>query len=265
MSSDERPRPTDERPRGAYGVGSPPGERVPHADERARLSSEAGSRRCDSLRRTVNVIGFDDGPFARDHRGRIVLVGAVCSGTRLDGVVSGHVQRDGVDATRRMIALIRASQFEAHIRAVMLQGIAVGGFNVVDVHELSAVLHIPVLVVIRHEPDLEAMRRALFVDVPRRRPRVRGAARKWRLIEEAGPAEPLLLRGGRRTQSLAGAAHPTGTRSEGRLWVQRVGLSPEEARALVEATTLHGHLPEPIRLAHLIAGGVTTGRSRGRA
>ena len=209
----------------------------------------------------MNVIGFDDGPFAREHRGRIMLVGAVCSGTRLDGVVSGHVQRDGVDATQRMIALIRASQFEAHIRAVMLQGIAVGGFNVVDVHELSAVLRVPVLVVIRHEPDLEAMRRALFVDVPRRRPRVRGAARKWRLIEVAGPAEPLVTRRGTRRA----ATRPTGTRSEGRLWVQRIGLSPQEARALVEATTLHGHLPEPIRLAHLIAGGVTTGRSRGRA
>ena len=126
----------------------------------------------------------------------------------------------------------------------MLQGIAVGGFNVVDVHELSAVLRVPVLVVIRHEPDLEAIREALFVDAPRRRPRVRGAARKWRLIEQAGPAEPLVT---------------------GHLRVQRVGLSPAEARALVEATTLHGHLPEPIRLAHLIAGGVATGRSRGRA
>jgi endonuclease V-like protein UPF0215 family len=214
----------------------------------------------------VNVIGFDDGPFAREHRGRILLVGAVCSGTRLDGVVSGHVQRDGVDATRRMVALIRASQFEAHIRAVMLQGIAVGGFNVVDVHELSAVLRVPVLVVIRHEPDLDAIRDALFVDTPRRRPRVRGAARKWRLIEQAGPTEPLVTgRGTRRTQSIAGPEPSTGTRSEGHLWVQRVGLSPAEARVLVEATTLHGHLPEPIRLAHLIAGGVTTGRSRGRA
>jgi uncharacterized protein len=29
--------------------------------------------------------------------------------------------------------------------------------------------------------------------------------------------------------------------------------------------TLHGNLPEPLRLAHLIAGGVTTGESRGRA
>jgi endonuclease V-like protein UPF0215 family len=47
--------------------------------------------------------------------------------------------------------------------------------------------------------------------------------------------------------------------------VQRVGLSREQAEALLRATTLHGKLPEPLRLAHLIAGGVTRGTSRGRA
>jgi uncharacterized protein len=213
------------------------------------------------LRRHVNVIGFDDGPFAREHRGRILLVGAVCAGTRLDGLVSGHVQRDGADATRRMIELILGSQFEATVRAVMLQGIAVGGFNVVDVHELSGALRVPVLVVMRRQPDLEAMRRALFSDVPTMRPRVRGAARKWRLVERAGPVE--LVGGAVRA---AGRALPTGVRSEGsRLWVQRVGLSVEAARALVDDTTLHGRMPEPIRVAHLIAGGISTGRSRGRA
>jgi endonuclease V-like protein UPF0215 family len=190
-----------------------------------------------------------------------LLVGAVCSGTRLDGVVSGHVQRDGADATRRMIELVRGSQFEEHIRAVILQGIAVGGFNVVDVHELSAALGVPVLVIMRRQPDLDAMRRALFSDAPHLRPRVRGAARKWRLIESAGPAE--------RLPSTRRATHrvlPTGLRVDSsRLWVQRVGLSAPEARALVDATTLHGHLPEPIRAAHLIAGGIATGRSRGRA
>lgn len=47
--------------------------------------------------------------------------------------------------------------------------------------------------------------------------------------------------------------------------MQRVGLDRDEARALLAATTLHGNLPEPLRLAHLVAGGVTTGASRGRA
>jgi endonuclease V-like protein UPF0215 family len=211
----------------------------------------------------MNVIGFDDGPFARDHRGDVLLVGVVCSGTRVDGIVSGRIRRDGSNSTRAMIDLVQKSQFGEHLGAVMLQGIAVGGFNVVDVHALHRALGVPVLVVTRRNPDLAAVERALFADVPHQRPRVRGAKRKWALIESAGALE--LLGPSRRAQKREG---PTGLRAGShapKLWVQRVGLSMEDARRLVERTTLHGNVPEPLRLAHLIAGGITTGKSRGRA
>lgn len=180
-------------------------------------------------------MGFDDGPFRRDARGaRVLLVGAVCARTRLDGVLSGQVRKDGADATARIAALVKGGQFDAHIRAVLLNGIAVGGFNVVDIAALSATLGRPVLVVARRPPRLQLIREALA--------KVPGGARKWRLIEQAGPMEPL-----------AG------------LYVQRAGLDLEVARSLLAATTLHGKLPEPLRLAHLIAGGIVTGKSRGRA
>jgi endonuclease V-like protein UPF0215 family len=208
----------------------------------------------------VNVIGFDDGPFPPDHRGDVLLVGVVCSRTRLDGVVSGRIRRDGADSTREMIRLVRESPFAGHIRAILLQGIAVGGFNVVDVHALSENLGMPVLVVMRRPPDLTAVRQALFSDSPTSRPRVRGAARKWRLIEHAGPIEEL----GASRRSLK-RAKVTGL-EEGvpRLWLQRAGLTLEKARNVVQATTLHGNVPEPLRLAHLIAGGIVTGKSHGR-
>jgi len=182
-----------------------------------------------------NVVGFDDGPFRRDVRGaRVLLVGAVCARTRLDGVLSGHVRKDGADATRQIAALVKGSQFDGHIRAVLLNGIALGGFNVVDIATLAATLERPVLVVARRRPRLPLIREALA--------KVPGGARKWRLIEQAGPMEPL-----------------------GGLFVQRAGLDLEEAQALLSVTTLHGKLPEAIRLAHLIAGGIVTGKSRGRA
>lgn len=214
----------------------------------------------------MNVIGFDDGPFARDHRGDVLLVGVVCSGTRIDGIVSGKIRRDGANATRVMVEIIRASQFGSHLQAVMLQGIAVGGFNVVDVHGLCAALGIPVLVVTRRPPDMAAVKRALFSGAPRERPRVSGAARKWKLIEGAGTME--ILGASRRSQRRArvDAQAPTGIHTaEPRLWIQRAGLSLDQARKLVADTTLHGNIPEPLRVAHLIAGGITTGRSRGRA
>ncbi len=65
----------------------------------------------------------------------------------LDGSsgLSGKVRRDGVNATDALIALVRG-KFREHVRAVLLQGIALAGFNVVDVHRLAGELDVPVVV-----------------------------------------------------------------------------------------------------------------------
>ncbi len=97
-----------------------------------------------------------------------------------------------------------------------------------------------------------SVRRALFSDAPWTRPRVPGAMRKWRLIERAGAIEALL------PSHRALAKQPRSGLRQGppRLWVQRAGISMDATRRLVDATTLHGNVPEPVRIAHLIAGGV---------
>jgi endonuclease V-like protein UPF0215 family len=182
-----------------------------------------------------NVIGFDDFPFPRPHRGDVRVVGVVYSGARLDGVVSGRVRRDGANATRVLSDLIAGSKFAPQLQLVMLQGIALGGFNVVDIHGLHASLGIPVMVVARRAPRLEVIREALLT-------RVAGGRRKWALIERAGPMDPA-----------------------GGVFVQRAGLSIEATADVIRRFSVYGHLPEPLRVAHLIAGGVGTGESRGRA
>ena len=182
-----------------------------------------------------NLVAFDDAPFVREHRGDVTLVGTVCSRTRLDGVLSGRVRRDGANSTSRMVELVQGSQFREHVRLVLLQGIAVAGLNVVDVAGLARRLGVAVLVVARKRPNLVAMREAVTRTGP-------GWPRKWRLIEQAGPMEPL-----------------------GSVYVQRAGLDLGQARAVLDMTTCHGKIPEPLRMAHLIAGGITTGVSRGRA
>lgn len=182
-----------------------------------------------------HVVGFDDGPFPRSHRGDVLLVGAVFAGPRLEGVVSGPVRRDGRNSTARIVELVTGSRFDAHLQAVLLQGIAFAGFNVVDLDRLHRALGRPVLVVARRRPDLAAMRAALLGRVP-------GGARKWRLIQRAGPMEPM-----------------------GSLFVQRRGLETPQAAALLQRFALHGHLPEPLRTAHIIAGGLAGGGSRQRA
>lgn len=185
-------------------------------------------------RRLSHVVGFDDAPFARSHRGDVRVVGAVFAGSRLDGVLSTRVRRDGANATQRLAQCVAASKFQPQLQAILLQGIAFAGFNVVDLAALQRATGLPVLVVARREPDLVRIRHALEQRVP-------GGRRKWCLIEAAGPMEPV-----------AG------------VYVQRQGLSAAEALGLLTLFQAHGRLPEPLRVAHLIAGGVTTGESRHR-
>lgn len=183
--------------------------------------------------RYSHVIGFDDAPFDPGHRGNVLLVGAVYAGLRLEGVLRGYVRRDGVNATRVIVDLVARSRFRPQL--VLLQGIAVAGFNVVDLHGLARRLGIPAVAVVRKPPDVAAVRDALLKRVP-------GGARKWRLIERLGPVEP--LRG---------------------VYVQRAGISAGDAATVLGRLALSGKLPEPLRTAHLIAGGITLGESRHRA
>ncbi|WP_163557651.1 DUF99 family protein [Halomonas sp. NO4] len=181
-----------------------------------------------------HIVGFDDGPFPRGHRGEVPVVGAVYSGLRLEGVLTGRVQRDGSDGTGELVRLVRDSKFAAHLQLVLLQGIALAGFNVIDVPRLAAELGLPVLVVARRAPRREAMRDALLNHIAE-------GEGKWASIEALGPMEPL------------GGVH-----------VQRWGLDREEAAEVLRATAVNGAIPEPLRAAHLIAGALATGESRGR-
>ncbi len=65
----------------------------------------------------TNVVGFDDAPFPHAHYGDVRVVGAVCSRTRLDGVLSGKVRRDGANATDELVRLVREGKFRGHVRA----------------------------------------------------------------------------------------------------------------------------------------------------
>ena len=181
-----------------------------------------------------HVVGFDDAPFASDYRGDVLVVGAVFAGSRLDGVVSCKVRRDGANATRVLSECIRRSRYFPQLHAVLLQGIAFAGFNVIDLPMLHASLRLPVLVVSRKRPNLAAIRAALL-------DHVRGGARKWKLIAAAGPME-----------------------ATGGLYLQRAGITLDTARALLQRVSIHSALPEPLRVAHLIAGGIARGQSSGR-
>jgi hypothetical protein len=180
--------------------------------------------------RIAHVMAFDDAPFDRAHRGDVPVVGVVYAGDRLEGAVSGRVRRDGANATSVLADLVARSRLRRHTQVLLLEGIALAGFNVVDLAGLHAATRLPVLVVTRRRPDLDAIRSALLTRVP-------GGRRKWRLIEQAGPMQPI-----------------------GGLWTQRIGLSSDEVSGLIRRFAIHGRLPEPLRVAHILAGALLASR-----
>ena len=183
--------------------------------------------------RTLRVMGFDDAPFAAD-AAQVDVAGVVCAGTRFEGMVWGQATRDGLDATAAIARLFTTSKFAAQVHLLLLDGLAVGGFNLVDLPALAAATGRPCAAVLRRPPDFPAVHRALqiFPDVDQR----------VGLIERAG------------------AVHEAPP-----FFFQVAGEEPAVIAAALARLTDRGHVPEALRLAHLIGSAVRLGESGRRA
>ena len=183
-------------------------------------------------------LGIDDGPIHfRDEE--VPLVGvAVQAPSYIEGVLMSRAHVDGRDATERILTMVRRSRYREGLRMVFLNGIAVGGFNVIDVDALHRGLDVPVVTVTRRAPDLEAIRGAL-------RRKFEDWEDRWSPIERHAIEEV--------------TTHHTP------LHVTYVGAKRQEVAEALALTTVRGALPEPLRVAHLVAAATVKGESHGRA
>lgn len=186
------------------------------------------------LNKQLRVIGFDDAPFSKQNNSVVNISGVVCSNTRFEGMVWGELQKDGNDATDCIINLVTKNKFYAQLHAVMLDGIAFGGFNIVDLPKLSEALSLPCITVMRRMPDLLSVDNALqnFPDYESR---------------------AALLR-------KAGEIH-----NHSSFYYQCSGIDEKNAGVILDRTTDTGKVPEALRIAHLIGAAVKTGVSGSRA
>lgn len=162
----------------------------------------------------------------------------VCPPNYLEGVMISSCAVDGEDVNDAISRMVNGSRFREQVRAIMIDGVALGGFNVVDIKHLSAAFDAPVITVSRDQPDLGAIEKALkahFSDWERR----------LKIIVRHDIREVKL--------------------SEGHVFIASVGIEDTEADALVRRCTVRGCLPEPVRLAHLVATALVQGESKGKA
>jgi len=186
-----------------------------------------------SERQPPRAVGFDDGPSTIEGIGKLrgsraILLGVWFRGLRIHDVRLGVLTVDGLDVTDTMVRLLRHEQPDI----IFLSGASFAGFNIIDSKRLHGSLGIPTIVVSRDKPDNASVKLALkkhFADWRAR----------WRLVRELG-----------RIHAFAPVSE------EEPLYFEAVGLSAVKAKRIIRAYCVTSRVPEPIRVAGLLAKGL---------
>ncbi len=181
----------------------------------------------------IRVIGIDDGVFTPHVPGLVPVVGVVFRGGYwVEGVMHTEIHVDGFDATEKIAEMIKASSHYRQLRVIMLNGVTFGGFNVVDMQELHASTRLPAIAVTRERPDLHRIRDALE--------RMPKSEERWQMILDAGEVTEVSTR----------------NRAE-KIYLHVAGVSVSDAESIVRLTSTRSNIPEALRVAHLVASGIS--------
>src|SRR6266850_103295 len=132
----------------------------------------------------IRTLGIDDSRF-RFYQGKAYLVGVQMRGHDVvEATITETVDVDGWDATDAVIRLVlqapafrkweyvtvegrRPEPLEDHafesrgLHAVLIDGVTVAGFNVIDVERVYEATRVPIIAVTTRNPDLGRIHRAL--------------------------------------------------------------------------------------------------------
>ena len=181
----------------------------------------------------IRILGIDDGVFKPHSKELVDVVGVVYRGGYwLDGFMHTRVQVDGMDATEKLAEMITKSPHCPQLRVILLNGVTLAGFNVVDLEELYRRVKLPVVAVTRDKPDFDDIRKALQ-NLP-------NTQERWSAIEKAGKILKVRTREG-----------------EEPVYVHVVGISEKDATSILRSTSTRSNIPEALRVAHIIASGLT--------
>jgi len=180
----------------------------------------------------IRVLGIDDGVFVPHSKDLVNVVGVLFRGGYwLDGFMHTKVQVDGLEATEKLAEMITHSPHYPQLRVVMLNGVTLAGFNIVDIKELHERVGLPIIAVTRDKPDFEDIKKALR-NLPE-------TEKRWKAIEKAGKMIKVRTRDG-----------------EEPIYAHVAGIPEETAKRILKSTSTRSNIPEALRVAHIIASGL---------
>ena len=182
-----------------------------------------------SIKSEIRVLGIDDGKFIPHSKGSVIIIGVVYRGVSIfEGLMHTNITIDGLDATKKIANMIKNSPYFQEIRVILLDGISFGGFNIVDLKELFENLDVPIISIVRDKPDLNKIKKALR-NLP-------DFNKRWQIIRNAGTLYEVRIENGKNP-----------------VYVQTVGILIENVRKILKMTSTISNVPEPLRVAHVIA------------
>jgi len=190
------------------------------------------------MKQQIRLLGVDDSPFSFNEKYTTIIGVVMRGGEYLEGVLSRRISIDGDDSTFTLMDMIKNNRHRKQLKAVLLDGVTFGGFNVVDIKEVNASTDLPVITMTRDKPDFYKIEKAL-----------RSNFSDWKR---------------RLSLMKMGRLHTIKT-SHNPIYIKCEGLDIEDAKEIIKLSTIRGVVPEPIRVAHLIASGITRGESYGKA
>lgn len=180
----------------------------------------------------IRILGVDDGQFTPHSHEQVPVIGVVFRGGYwLDGVMSTHVTVDGLDATQNVAEMVLSSPHYRQLRVIILNGVTLAGFNVIDIKDLNKLTDLPVIAVTSKKPDLSQVQKALQ-HLPNNQER-------WNSILNAGAIFPVAIRGGK-----------------WRVYAETAGITKDLTLEILRLTSTRSKIPEALRIAHLVASGI---------
>jgi len=190
------------------------------------------------MKNNIRIFAIDDSPFKFSDK-ETYAVGVICRiPTYIEGVNIFSVDVDGNDSTEKIIEVVNQSRFKENIKAIIINGVALAGFNVVDIASIYTKTNIPAVTVSRNIPDIPNIKETLkkkFTDW----------IDKWYLIEK------------NEIHILERGTH--------KLSYSYIGIEKKNAELLIEKSIYKGNYPEALRIAHIIASAIKKGESKGKA
>ncbi len=174
----------------------------------------------------LRVLGIDDGPFTFDED-RALFTGVLMRlPNYIEAVSIDSVAVDGDDSAKRIAEMVEGERWNGMLHAILIDGAALAGFNIVDIDALSDRTGIPAITVTSEKPDMESIEQAL-----------KGHFKEWQ---------------GRYAMLERREIHEIST-DEGIVYISFSGTDLRGAKEIVRKSIVRGLTPEPIRVAHIIA------------